>query len=43
MLISGSPDFEPYKAMIPEAERGDMMAAYYKRLTGDDEQERLKW
>lgn len=35
--------FEPYKAMIPEAERGDMMAAYYKRLTGDDEEERLKW
>jgi proline iminopeptidase len=35
--------FEPYKAMIPESERGDMMAAYYKRLTGDDEQERLRW
>lgn len=38
------PDFfEAYKAVIPEAERGDMMAAYYKRLTGDDEQERLRW
>lgn len=35
--------FEAYKAVIPEAERGDMMAAYYKRLTGDDEAERLKW
>lgn len=35
--------FEPYEAVIPEAERGDMMAAYYKRLTGDDEEERLKW
>lgn len=35
--------FEPYKAIIPEAERGDMMAAYYKRLTGDNEEEKLKW
>ncbi len=31
------PDFwEGYVAPIPESERGDMMAAYYKRLTGDD-------
>ncbi|KAJ5038027.1 uncharacterized protein L3040_006899 [Drepanopeziza brunnea f. sp. 'multigermtubi'] len=34
--------FEHYKAMIPESERGDMMAAYYKRLTGSEEQERLR-
>ncbi len=31
------PDFwEGYVAPIPERERGDLMAAYYKRLTGDD-------
>lgn len=29
--------------MIPEAERGDMIKAYYKRLTGDDEQVKLAW
>jgi proline iminopeptidase len=34
--------FEPLKACIPEAERGDMIAAYYKRLTGDNEEEKLK-
>jgi len=34
--------FEPYQALIPEAERGDMIKAYYKRLTGDDEEEKLK-
>jgi len=34
--------FENYKSMIPESERGDMMAAYHKRLTGDDEEEKLK-
>jgi len=28
-------------APIPEAERGNLMAAYYKRLTGDDEAEKL--
>lgn len=28
--------FEAYQAPIPEAERGDMISAYYKRLTGDD-------
>ncbi|EDQ85477.1 uncharacterized protein MONBRDRAFT_34243 [Monosiga brevicollis MX1] len=33
--------FEEYESMIPEAERDDMMAAYYKRLTGDNEEERL--
>ena len=28
--------FEHYLAPIPEDERGDLMAAYYKRLTSDD-------
>jgi len=28
--------WENYLAQIPESERGDMMAAYYKRLTGSD-------
>jgi proline iminopeptidase len=28
--------WEPYLAQIPEAERGDMIAAYYKRLTSED-------
>ena len=32
------PDYwEDYLEPIPEAERGDMMSAYYQRLTGDDE------
>lgn len=35
--------FEPFEAAIPEEERGDMMKAYYKRLTGDNEEEKLKW
>jgi proline iminopeptidase len=35
--------FENFKAMIPENERGDLIAAYYKRLTGDDEEDKLKW
>ena len=35
--------FEPYKNAIPVEERGDMMKAYYKRLTGDNEEEKLKW
>ncbi len=36
------PDFwERYRDAIPEAERGDFMTAYYKRLTSDDEQTRL--
>jgi proline iminopeptidase len=29
--------WERFVAPIPEAERGDLMGAYYKRLTGDDE------
>jgi len=38
------PDFfDAYKAAIPEEERGDMMNAYYKRLTGDNEDEKLRW
>ena len=28
--------WEDYVAMIPEAERGDLIAAYYRRLTSDD-------
>jgi len=31
--------WEGYLAPIPEAERGDMVAAYYKRLTGDNKAE----
>jgi proline iminopeptidase len=30
--------WEEYEAAIPEAERGDMMAAYYKRLTSPDKE-----
>lgn len=36
------PDFwERYRDEIPEDERGDMMSAYYKRLTSDDLETRL--
>ena len=36
------PDFwEAYIAPIPLAERGDLLAAYLRRLTGDDEKTRL--
>lgn len=36
------PDYwERYRDEIPEAERGDMMTAYYKRLTSDDKDVRL--
>lgn len=34
--------WEQYQAPIPKAERGDMMAAYRRRLTSDDAQERLQ-
>ena len=34
--------WESYLAPIPEEERGDMMQAYYKRLTGTDAQARLQ-
>jgi proline iminopeptidase len=33
--------FEEYLRPIPAAERGDLIAAYHRRLTGDDEAERL--
>ncbi len=33
--------FEPYRDLIPEAERGDMIAAYYRRLTSPDREVRL--
>jgi proline iminopeptidase len=33
--------WEQYRAVIPEAERGDMVKAYYRRLTGADESERM--
>ena len=36
------PDYwEQYLQVIPEAERGDMLAAYYARLTGENEIERM--
>ncbi len=34
--------WEEYLAPIPLAERGDLMSAYYRRLTGTDENEKLK-
>jgi len=34
--------WKDYLAPIAPAERGDMIAAYYKRLTGDDEEEKLR-
>jgi proline iminopeptidase len=34
--------WQGYLAPIPEAERGDMIAAYYKRLTGDDPEVQLR-
>ncbi|HEV2866837.1 MAG TPA: prolyl aminopeptidase [Allosphingosinicella sp.] len=33
--------WEEFLAPIPEAERGDFVAAYHRRLTGDDDAERL--
>ena len=33
--------WEEFLAPIPEAERGDLVAAYHRRLTGDDSAERL--
>jgi len=36
------PDFfDEYKIQIPVAEQGDLMSAYYKRLTGENEEEKL--
>lgn len=34
--------WEGYLAPIPEAERGDLIPAYYKRLTGSDKAEQLR-
>ena len=34
--------WERFTAPIPEAERGDLMSAYYKRLTGEDREARLE-
>lgn len=34
--------WEEYVRTIPEAERGDMIAAYYRRLTSEDESVRLE-
>lgn len=37
------PDYwQDYLAPIPESERGDMIGAYYKRLTGDDELAKMR-
>lgn len=35
-------NWEPYFSLIPEDERGDMIGAYYRRLTSDDESVRLE-
>eukprot|EP01133_Synstelium_polycarpum_P012164 gene12164-14238_t len=34
--------FEPFREMIPEVERGDLMSAYHRRLTGTDEEAKRK-
>jgi len=34
--------WEDYLAPIPEVERGDLMSAYHRRLTGDDPEVRMK-
>ncbi len=34
--------WEEYLKVIPENERGDMISAYYRRLTGDDEKARIE-
>ncbi|MEO1963889.1 prolyl aminopeptidase [Hyphomonas sp.] len=34
--------YEAFVAPIPEAERGDLVTAYRKRLTGDDREEQLR-
>ncbi|MGQ0589006.1 MAG: prolyl aminopeptidase [Sphingosinicella sp.] len=33
--------WEEFLALIPEAERGDLVAAYHRRLTGDDKEAQL--
>ena len=32
--------FQPYRELIPAEERGDMISAYYKRLTSSDRETR---
>ena len=34
-------EWEKFIEPIPRVERGDLMSAYYRRLTGDDEKVRL--
>ena len=34
--------WESYRDAIPEEERGDFIPAYYKRLTGEDEEEKIR-
>ncbi|MBI1386411.1 MAG: prolyl aminopeptidase [Rhizobiales bacterium] len=34
--------FEAYSSVIPEAERGDLVAAFHRRLTGEDDVEKLR-
>ena len=34
--------WEEYLAPIPQAERGDLVTAYHKRLTGNDPAEQLR-
>jgi proline iminopeptidase len=34
--------WEKYVEPIPEAERGDLLRAFHRRLTGDDERERMR-
>ena len=34
--------WEKYVGLIPDAERDDMVSAYYRRLTSDDESERIE-
>lgn len=35
--------WKAFVSMVPEAERGDLVGAYHKRLFGDDEAERLRF
>jgi proline iminopeptidase len=35
-------EWEKFRAPIPEAERGEMIAAYYRLLTGDDRDKKLQ-
>ena len=35
-------EFDLYQSVIPENERGDLINAFYKRLTGEDRSERAK-